>query len=61
MYCLANDPASNTSWWVDTGLERMLMPGVTLLWLGMLGWAGSWLAEKMKHSTGLRQENVETS
>ena len=33
---LANDPSSNISWWVDTGLNRMLLPGMTLLWLGLV-------------------------
>jgi hypothetical protein len=36
---LANDPASNISWWVDTGLSRMLLPGMTLLWSGLAAWA----------------------
>lgn len=40
MYILiANDPASNISWWIDTGLDRMLIPAVTLGWLGMAVWA----------------------
>lgn len=42
---LANDPASNPSWWVDTGLDRMLLPGLSLLWLGLLGWLGEWINE----------------
>ncbi len=32
---MANDPGSNISWWVDTGLSRMLLPGISLLWLGL--------------------------
>lgn len=31
---LANTPESNISWWVDTGLNRMLLPGITILFLG---------------------------
>jgi hypothetical protein len=40
MYLLiANDPSSNISWWVDTGLNRMLAPGMILLWVGSVDWA----------------------
>jgi len=36
---LANDPTGNLSWWIDTGLARMLIPGITLLFLGLVAWA----------------------
>jgi hypothetical protein len=42
---LANDPASNISWWVDTGLSRMLLPGITLLWIGTVAWAIDFFTE----------------
>jgi hypothetical protein len=38
-WLMANDPGSNISWWVDTGLSRMLLPGMSLLWLGLIVWA----------------------
>jgi hypothetical protein len=41
---IANDPGSNISWWVDTGLSRMLLPGMTLLWLGLVAWASGAMA-----------------
>jgi hypothetical protein len=50
---LANDPASNPSWWVDTGLSRMLMPGVTLLWLGLVDWAA--MTSQARPSSDLQQ------
>ena len=36
---LANDPTGNFSWWIDTGLFRMLIPGISLLFLGLVAWA----------------------
>jgi hypothetical protein len=50
---LANDPASNPSWWVDTGLSRMLMPGLTLLWLGLIDWAA--MVSQERPSNDLQQ------
>lgn len=42
-FLIANDPGSNVSWWVDTGLSRMLIPGMTLVWLGVvIGLSGIW-------------------
>jgi len=36
IYQLASyDPAQDISWWVSTGLERMALPGIVLLWLGI--------------------------
>lgn len=32
---LASTPDIDISWWVNTGLNRMLMPGMTILWLGV--------------------------
>ena len=35
MYYLASyDTAHDISWWVSTGLDRMLMPGLLLAWAG---------------------------
>jgi hypothetical protein len=35
MYYVASfDTNHDVSWWVSTGLERMLFPGLLLLWLG---------------------------
>jgi hypothetical protein len=38
-YLTSYDPqGADISWWVSTGLDRMLMPGMTLLWIaGFLG------------------------
>ncbi|MBN1146878.1 MAG: hypothetical protein JXA78_06465 [Anaerolineales bacterium] len=43
MYYLASyDTIHDISWWVSTGLDRMLLPGFLLLWLaGFLSLAGS--------------------
>jgi hypothetical protein len=36
IYQLASyDPGRDISWWVSTGLERMMLPGIVLLWLGI--------------------------
>jgi hypothetical protein len=40
MYILtAYDTVHDISWWVSTGLERMALPAVILLWLGGVLWA----------------------
>ena len=37
MYFLTSyDSAHDISWWVSTGLERMLLPAMVLLWLGAI-------------------------
>ena len=33
-YLTSYDTAHDISWWVDTGLDRMMLPGVILLWIG---------------------------
>lgn len=33
-YLSSFDSTHDISWWVSTGLNRMIMPGVTLLWVG---------------------------
>ena len=39
MYYLASyDTAHDISWWLSTGLDRMLMPGLLLAWAGGLAW-----------------------
>ncbi|OGO34474.1 MAG: hypothetical protein A2W35_16820 [Chloroflexi bacterium RBG_16_57_11] len=39
LYYLASyDTAHDISWWVSTGLDRMLMPGLLLAWAGGVGW-----------------------
>ena len=36
IYQLASyDPGRDISWWVSTGLDRMMLPGIVLLWLGI--------------------------
>ena len=36
IYLLASyDPGPDISWWVSTGLNRMMLPGIALLWLGI--------------------------
>jgi hypothetical protein len=38
MYFLTSfDPDHDLSWWVTSGLNRMLFPGVIILWLGIIG------------------------
>lgn len=38
MYYLTSfDSAQDLSWWVTTGLNRMIFPGLVLLWLGIIG------------------------
>ncbi len=40
-YVTSYDPVKDLSWWVSSGLDRMLMPGFLLLWLaGMAGISG---------------------
>jgi hypothetical protein len=40
MYILtAYDTVHDISWWVSTGLDRMALPAVILLWLGGVLWA----------------------
>lgn len=39
MYFLTSyDKAHDISWWVSTGLERMLLPAMVLVWLGGILW-----------------------
>jgi hypothetical protein len=39
MYYLASyDTAHDISWWLSTGLERMLLPGLLLAWVGGVAW-----------------------
>jgi hypothetical protein len=39
MYYLASyDTVHDISWWVSTGLDRMLMPGLLLAWAGGVAW-----------------------
>jgi hypothetical protein len=33
-YLTSYDTAHDISWWVDTGLDRMMLPGLLLLWIG---------------------------
>jgi hypothetical protein len=35
-YIASYDIAHDISWWVDTGLDRMMLPGVILLWIGAI-------------------------
>ncbi len=40
MYILTvYDTVHDISWWVSTGMERMTLPAVLLLWLGGVLWA----------------------
>jgi hypothetical protein len=34
-------PGRDISWWVSTGLDRMIMPGIVLLWLGIASRLGT--------------------
>ena len=33
-YLASYDSVHDISWWVNTGLDRMLFPGLLLLWVG---------------------------
>jgi hypothetical protein len=35
-YVTSYDTSHDISWWVNTGLSRMMMPGVVTLWLGLI-------------------------
>jgi hypothetical protein len=37
-YLTSYDTAHDISWWVSTGLDRMLIPGLLLAWAGGLAW-----------------------
>lgn len=40
MYILTiYDTVHDISWWVSTGMERMILPAMLLLWLGSVLWA----------------------
>jgi hypothetical protein len=34
---LVYDTRHDISWWVNTGMDRMLMPGLLMLWIGGIG------------------------
>lgn len=36
-YLLSFDPTHDLSWWLSTGFTRMILPGVVLLWTGLIG------------------------
>ncbi len=33
-YLVSYDPNHDISWWVSTGLDRMVLPGLLLAWVG---------------------------
>ncbi|MFN2128465.1 MAG: hypothetical protein ACK2TU_11470, partial [Anaerolineales bacterium] len=36
-YLTSYDLANDLSWWVTSGMNRMIFPGIILLWLGLTG------------------------